>query len=69
MAKGKSIRPPNKPDMARVVADINDSTRDKFVTHLRAGELLERGLLKPIDLGPAYPWSYKTKFPAVPVSG
>lgn len=62
MPRGKSFRraPPGHPSLyVRIVGDVNDSTRDRFIAIEDAEPLIGVGKLVPVELGRAYPNSYQ----------
>jgi hypothetical protein len=61
MPRGKSLRPapPGHPNLyVRIVKNIHDSTLDKFIPIEEAQPLINKGALKEINMGKAYPNSF-----------
>jgi hypothetical protein len=56
--KGRQIRPQSKPDQARIIRVLADSTRDQFIPLAEAAILEYEKKIKPIHLGKEYPNAY-----------
>jgi hypothetical protein len=62
--KGSSIRPAIPAGkQLRVIHDMQDSTRDEFLTFIEAKKYFDREYLKRVYIGRAYPNSYIYKGP------
>ena len=56
--KGRQIRPQGKPDHARIIRVMADSTRDQFIPLAEAVILEYEKKIRPVNLGPQYPNEY-----------